>query len=399
MTNRSQYRPTQVTVDLAQIRANYRTLRSLVSKNAFFCPMVKANAYGHGDIEIGRALREEGASHLGVALIEEGIRLRNAGDKGEILFFGVSGLDDAEAILSFQLTPVICTWDQLRSFEKVLVDRKSKQLKVHLEFNTGMNRLGFAPGYARELMDWLRQRPHFQLEGICTHLLKGDDASSANGESAQQIAKFIEALKPFAGSGARAHVLNSAAAAQTLATRPEWRDELARLGFADFGARPGISLYGMQPTDSAKLDLKPALSWVSKIISVQSVKPGEAVSYNAAWRAKRDSIIGVIPAGYADGVWRHLSNRGSVLCRNRKVPIVGTVCMDYFMVDLTDVVSPHSPSEHLSVGAVVGEPVVLIGRQGEERITVEDIAREVGTISYEVFTRISERVPRVYSRQ
>lgn len=392
MTSSRDLRPTRAIIDLEKIRENFRTMRGLQSAGAFICPMVKANAYGHGDVEVSRALREAGTPHLGVALIEEGQRLRSAGDRGSILVFTVFTDDDsAGAMLDSELTPVAGDWSQLEALERVLNKSLGRKVPLHLEFNTGMNRLGFSPQEAPKLRAWLAARPSISLQGVCTHLLRGEDIGATESESRSQLESFNHVLAAFRGLEFSAHVFNSGAAA-AVAKRGVAGGGLAS-EFQPIGARPGIAIYGAEPSGQSELHLglRPALTWRSKLISVHRLAKGERVSYSATWRAARPSWIGVVPAGYADGYFRALSNRADVLYRGQRAPIAGMVCMDYFMIDLTDAGGGSAGDPR------PGEDVVLIGRQGANEIRGEELAERAGTISYEIFTNVSARVPREYT--
>jgi len=358
--------------------------------------MVKANAYGHGDVEVARALRAAGAAHLGVGLIEEGISLRLSGDQKPLLLFGLYNEASAHAVIEFDLTSVVSQWQQLYSLLLALKKRKSDssgRISVHLKFNTGMNRLGFAPSDAPKLREFFDSHPEFDLNGVCTHFLRGDDAGAEGGESEAQFHRFATVLRSFEGMSVTVHALNSSATAN-LWKRASDQKSLSADALWPVGVRPGIGLYGVQPSNDerAELPLKPVLTFKSQIVMIHQLKAGEKVSYNGTWQAKTDSVIGVVPVGYADGYFRALSNRGQVLCRGHRVSVAGTVCMDYFMIDLTGL--PTSGENPVAVG----EDVTLIGRQGEQEITATEVANLIGTIPYEVLTHIGERVPRVYVR-
>lgn len=385
-------RPTYAEVDRSRIRTNFLNLRSMVPDGTFVCPMIKASAYGHGDIEVAKVLREAGAPYVGVALIEEAIGIRQSGDKKSLLTFGLFDERGAEAIFEYQLTPAISDWYQLEALDKISERHGFSGTAVHIKFNTGMNRLGFRPDEAPRLREWLDTHPRFQLEGVCTHLLRGDDAGVPGGETESQLESFSKALLSFQGLKFYAHALNSSGTA-SLWNRHKKKAELGRGGMWPLGIRPGISLYGVQPStdEGVPLPVEPALSLKSQLVMVNRLAPGERVSYNATWRAARSSLVGVIPIGYADGYFRLFSNKASVLCRGIRVPVRGTVCMDYIMVDLTEVEACSGP-------IAPGEEVVLLGSQGRETILASELASLIGTIPYEVLTSISERVPRVYVR-
>jgi alanine racemase len=386
-----QFRPTIAEIDLDAIAANFRTLRKLVEDDAFFCPMVKADAYGHGDGEVANTLRLAGATHLGVATIEEGAALRAVGDQLAILVFGVFyEIQSARALLEGSLTPVLSSWAQVAALESALAERAELDysLRIHLKFNTGMNRLGFAVNEAPRLRAWLASHPRFRLEGVCTHLLCGEDADDSSGETARQFAEFATALEAFRGLRFHVHALNSAAlgAFKHFESARRLYDPTT---FGPLGARPGIAIYGAQGSERAllKLPLRPALQLKSRVEVVNHLRSGECVSYGAQWRTQRESWVGVVPIGYADGYLRALSNCGAVLCRGFRVPVIGMVCMDYIMIDMTDIVMPGEQVLH-------GDEVILIGKQ----LSVDELAARAGTISYELLTRLGSRVPKRYSR-
>jgi alanine racemase len=393
------HRQTYAEIDLGRLQSNFRTFRELLPEGTFICPMVKANAYGHGDVECARALRAVGARHLGVGLIEEGISLRLSGDLGSLLFFGVFQDESADAILEFDLTPVISSWHQLHALKASAQRRQVGQVKIHLKFNTGMNRLGFPVGEAEKLRKWIDENEMFRLDGLCTHLLRGADAGAPSGESESQLSVFAEAVRAFDGldpalHGMQLHVLNSSATLN-MWKRVSDKKNLTPGARWPIGARPGIGIYGVQPGQDEKFDtpLLPVMTFKSRLSMVHRLGTGERLSYNATWKATRPSVVGVVPAGYADGVMRVLSNKSKVLCRGHRAPIAGTVCMDYFMVDLTDV----EAATKSAVGEIgPGEEIVLFGEQSGEKVTAQELADLAGTIPYEILTRISERVTRIY---
>lgn len=367
MSSSLMLRQTVAEIDLSAFKSNLKKLKSLLPENEFFCPMIKANAYGHGSVEIAKFCEREGVEQVGVSLIEEAVALRQAGIKIEILVFGVfNDLQSAKVCLDYSLTPVISSSHQLNSLEQIASDR---ELNFHLKFDTGMNRLGFAVNQAQQLRTHIAKFSKWNLKGICTHLLKGDDAKDPGGFTAKQIKSFDSVVKNFNGLNVAFHAFNSSG--------------LISSGTKRYGARPGIAIYG------GVEGFKPVMTLKSKIVSTREVNIGESVSYNAIWVAKRKSLIGIVPIGYADGVHRALSNQLSVLVHEMRIPVVGTVCMDYVLVDLTDL-----KDQLPSLGE--GEEVVFFGRQGRAEISALEWAKILGTISYEIFTSISSRVPRMY---
>jgi alanine racemase len=367
-------RGTYAEIHLPHLVENCRRLRGLISPDAFFCPMVKANAYGHGDLEVAKALQDSGIENLGVVLVEEGVRLRSAGIVANILVFGTFDAVSASEAMRYDLTPVISSWTQLKTFEEQM--EGDAYLEIHIKFNTGMNRLGFEPEDAKKLAAVLAAQSRFQVVGICTHLLNGEDAGLSNGFSDQQRVSFESICKEFSNPKIQVHYLNSSALLMGMQK--------------NVGARPGISIYGIYPPTHKPppIELKPVLSLFTQIEIIHSVKMGQTVSYGGQWKAPRDSVIGVIPLGYADGYSRAFSNKGVMLCRGEKIFVRGIVCMDYVMVDLTDL------NAKSSIG--VGETVVVIGEQKKSKLSAQELADNSGTIPYEIVTRLSPRIPRTF---
>jgi alanine racemase len=368
-------RPTHITIDLQQLRHNFRQLKKLTPVDqSFICPMIKANAYGHGDVYVARALVEAGCEYLGVACVEEALVLFEAGVHSQILVFGFYGKEAAQEIIARGFIPVISNQDQLSHITSLA----KKRFPVHVKLNTGMNRLGFDPTQWESLLTSLATSPQLQIQGLLTHLHSGEDICAANGSaSVQQLTHFAQGVKLLGSATTQLHAYNSAAIASLYgAQRP-----------FTYGFRPGLLVYGIDPSPENHLSniISPVMSFKSKIVATQAVKSGDVVSYGGAWVAPQDTLIGVVPAGYGDGVSRSLSNKGHVIIRGKKHPIRGRVCMDYTMVDL-------GPNSSLSW---VGEEVVFIGQQGNEKITVQDLAQLTGLVNYELMTSISERVPRL----
>ena len=376
-------------VNLAHLKHNSELMYEISGRPKFFCPMVKANAYGHGDVQVAEALVGPKVSHLGVGLVEEAIRLRENNIRAPLLSFGMFDPVSCSAIIENDIIPVISDLPELEFLNEKLSKLPNRRLKIHLKFNTGMNRLGADISDADRILRFLRDNRKFQLEGICTHFLNGEDAGDPEGQSAVQLKKFFEVDEKFREFPHFIHALNSSAAANFFLRKKNNKVNMPTR-FSELGVRPGISLYGGQVTtqESGRLDLRPVMSLKSKIALLHSVSKGEVVSYGARWKAEKDSLIGVVPIGYADGYYRNLSNSGEVLCHGSKLPVIGTVCMDYFMIDLTSIAS-HKKIQK-------GDEVILFGKQNDIQILASDLAQKVGTISYEVLARISGRVPRVY---
>jgi alanine racemase len=357
--------------------------------------MIKANAYGHGVVPVAKALQSEGCFNLGVALFEEGRELRTSGiAEGQILvFYPLQTQADIDAALEYKLTPVISSWSSLELLEK---SPNVKNFDVHIKFNTGMNRLGFSVDQALRLQSFFNQSKKLKLRGVCTHLLAGEDFGAQKSRSLEQIEQFLQLRRLW--PQVSFHALNSSGLiALSCHAAP---------ALSDMGARPGLSLYGVRPeltntTPEAferwlRLDLRPVMNLSTTICHVQEVGAGQTVSYGGCFKAEKNSIIGIVGVGYADGYFRHFSNVGAMLWRGRRVPVSGTVCMDFTMLDLTEVCAKQGIQSQAILGEILGEEVVVLGSQSSETITADKMARMIGTNPYEIFTNVSQRVPRMF---
>ncbi len=386
------YRRSVAEIDLRRIEQNFLAFKSLYPPGTFICPMVKANAYGHGDVEVSKSLRHAGASALGVALVEEGEKLRRSGDNDPILVFGPADATASEAMLRENLTPVASSFDQLDGLVSAHSVLGMGRLGLHFEFNTGMNRLGFEPDEVPRLRSWLADHADFRLDGVCTHLYSGNDAGEKSGESNLQLEVFSKIVDGFSDQrDLIVHTLNSSSSIN-IWKRLQDKKEMPQSARRAMGLRPGIGIYGVPPgnDEHALIGLKPVMTVKTHIAGLHRIKAGEKVSYGPTWTAKRDSLIATLPFGYADGYRRGLSNKSSVLVRGQRAPQAGTICMDYFMIDITDL-EAATPFK-------IGEEVVLLGEQGRESITADELAGLSGTIAYEILTGLSDRVARTYLR-
>ena len=334
--------------------------------------MVKANAYGHGDVQVVQHLESLGCPRFGVGLVEEGIRLRTkANSKAEVFVFGFTGDEAVRELLHHCLTPVVSDFSQLESLEKLTTNSTALQLKI----NTGMNRLGFVAKDIKKLLEILNNSKKLKVVGVGTHLMSSEDLADPQGHSRQQLGQFEQLLKEMSSLPfSQLHAYNSSGAAQAMQLG-DFQKQHA------YGLRIGLGLYGLLACDgSLQTKLSPVMSLKSKIVAIQQVKKNQAVSYGATWTAPRDSQIGIVPIGYADGVPTQLSNRGIVHVGEHSVSIVGRVCMDYTMVDVTDCVN------------AIDQEVVFFGKKQK----ATQVAVQASTIGYDVLTRISERVPRLF---
>lgn len=372
-------------VDLDAIRSNVRALAARVH-GAEIVAVVKAEAYGHGAPEVAAAALEGGATRLAVALPEEGVALRAAGfpESVPILVLGATPPAHAATVVQHRLEQVVSS----RKLVEALATearRLGVRARVHLKVDTGMGRLGFKPGEdAIQAAQLIASAETLELVGVMTHLAESESEDTAF--TLEQLRQFREVLRQLSDRGipfGSAHAANSAAAT---------RFAEARFSYV----RTGIMMYGLYPgrTCVGEVELRPALSWKARICHIKRVDPGTSVGYGRTYVTSRDEVIATVPVGYADGLRRVLSNKGEVLVDGIRAPIVGNICMDQFMVRI-----PQSlASEVGDLETLLGREVVLIGRQGEEEISADEVASLLGSINYEVVTGISWRVPRVYLR-
>jgi alanine racemase len=360
------YRPTWADVDLAAIRQNAGVLKP---ETAELMAVVKANGYGHGDVEVAGAAIDAGATWVGVALVEEGLRLRGAGIEVPILVLSELPTGSEAVALAHRLTPTL--------YSQAGIERLSAAARgpvpIHVKVDTGMHRVGVWPledasGFALRV-----QQAGLEVEGLFTHFARSEEDEVTTKE---QLDRFLEVADAVRSVGVFPRLLHAANSGATI-LYPESHLDLVR---------PGIALYGIEPGPGvgAGPDLRPAITWRSQVSAVKRLEAGEATSYGHLYRLERDAWVATVPVGYADGYPRQLTNRGEVLIGGRRCRIAGTVTMDQLIVDCGD-----EPVR-------VGEEVVLIGSQGNERIEAEGLGRLFGTIGYEIVARIGDRVPRRY---
>ena len=371
-------------IDLGALCRNLARMRAIVGPKVAIYGVVKADAYGHGAVAVAGALAPL-VDALAVSLVEEGLELRGAGITCPILVLGAYYGSTQSEVLEEGLTPVIYDIGELQRFGSAPRRRRPKRREllpgsglqprwpVHVKIDTGMNRLGIQPQALPGFLELVARYPHLELTGVCTHFASADlQRASATRE---QIARFQSCLRDAAARGMIpevVHAANSAAAVRF----PEARYR---------AIRPGLALYGAMPSAVvARPELEPVLALRTKIMALHEVAAGQGVSYGGLWRPARKARVATLPIGYADGYPRHI--RGAqVLIRGLRAPVVGAVCMDMMMVDVSRV-----------PGASVGDQVTLIGRDDGEVITIDQIARWADTASYEILCGISKRVPRIY---
>lgn len=367
-------RPTQAEINIAAIKHNMNQIRSLVPATTSITAVVKANAYGHGAIPISRAALAAGADSLAVAIPEEGIELRQAGLTVPILLLGLILPEQAQLTVDSDLTATVCFSKQLSALAaaaRIAGKRSSVMIKV----DTGMNRIGLAPEALLSFVAQALSYPELEVRGVFTHLASADSADKEYAD--RQLATFHYALSQLAHAGITLPAVSAGNSAAIIDLPSSYFNTI----------RPGIMLYGLPPSHDMHnlLQLQPAMKLLTKVVYVKEALPGAPVSYNCTYSCGEKTWLATLPLGYADGYHRALSNKAYVLIGGKRRPVVGRVCMDQIIVDIGPVCD-----------VAIGDEAVLFGHQGDEVITVTELADLAGTINYELVCSISARVPRVY---
>ncbi len=366
-------RPARLEISLNAISHNLGVVRSLVGDGVRVIAVVKAEAYGHGALRAAHACRRAGADMLAVALVEEGIALRQQGILTPILVMGAFLPSQAQEFVAWRLTPAVMSLEQATALSAA-AHRLRVELSAHLKVDTGMSRGGLRHDSLRELLPQLAALPALRYEGIMSHL--ADPANSAEFTDRQRklFADAVAQVTAVLGPVPYQHLAASAA----ICCRPDCHFTAVRPGNMLYGALEDVPTKGRPP-------LRPAMALKACIALLKPALAGEVVSYGCTYRVPRDTTLAVVPVGYADGYPRALSSQAEALVGGQRCPLVGRVCMDSVMVDVGGVPTCR-----------VGDEVVLLGRQGEETITVEELARRAGTITQEIMARMGSRLPRVY---
>jgi len=362
-------------IDLDAIAYNVRAFRRHVGERVEVFAVVKANAYGHGAAPVARAALEAGATRLAVHRLSEGIELRQGGIEAPVLIMGYTPPAAAESAVRWRLTPSLITAE----FALALAARAQAAgviVPVHLKVDTGMGRYGLMPGEAPEFAAWLQGLDGIRLEGVFTHFATADAADQV--QLRRQLGVFDDVLAALRAAGITplAHAANSAATMHLPGSHLQ-------------AVRVGIAMYGLEPSSEwpPLFEIRPALTLKSRVSRVRDLPAGSGISYGHTYVTSAPATVALVPVGYGDGYHRVLSNRASVLIRGQRAPVRGRVCMDQFVVDVTQL-----------PGVAQDDEVVLVGRQGKEQVRAEEVAQLAGTINYEVTTSLLPRVARVYVR-
>jgi len=368
--------PTWVEINLDAIANNVKNIKKLIGEEKELMAVVKGNAYGHDVLEIASVVLNNGATRLAVARLEEGIFLRKSGITVPILVLGLTLKQQAELLVSYNITPTVSEYEMIEKLSDSAF-KEDKIVKVHLKVDTGMGRIGISPNHVKNFIKKVKVLKNVEIEGIFTHFSVADEKDKTYTE--KQFKKFMEVLTILEKEEIRIpvkHVGNSA----TLLDLPHmWLDLV----------RPGISVYGLYPSTEVQKTVKlmPAHSFKTQIVFLKKLPQGESIGYGRTYTTKKKrTVVASLPIGYADGYNRLLSNQGEVLVRGKRFPIIGRICMDQTMIDVTDLPQVE-----------IGDEVILWGRQGQEKISVEEIADKIGTINYEiVHMPDKKRVPKLF---
>jgi alanine racemase len=371
-------RPTVARVDLEALKTNYRAIlehlrRERPTQAPGLIGVVKANAYGHGAAQVGRALEDAGADLLACADIEEGATLRAAGVRADILIFGALSVSDLDGLFDCRLTPTISSPGAARAVQAAAA-RYKQRVRYHLKIDTGMNRLGFRFDNLRRSLPELLRSDNLDLDAVFTHFATADDPASTLFDEQRQ--RFDRVLADLQTLGARPRFRHAANSAAVVRDPRVWFERV----------RPGLLLYGIVPPPlTSTIPLTPVMTLTSRVTAVKGLRAGEITGYGARFTAPEPMTIAIVPAGYADGLDLRLAGRGCVLIRGRRAPIIGSVCMDMIMIDVTGLdVSP-------------GDEVVFIGHQNGDTIDAREMAATIGSIPWEIVCRVGSRIERVYT--
>jgi len=362
--------PTFAQIDLGAIEHNFREIRSQLPESVRIMAVVKADAYGHGAVEVTKRLIQAGANYFAVANLAEGESLRLSGINAPILLLSETVPELADEVIRLNLTQTVYTYEMAKTLSEI-AKKENRKVKIHIKIDTGMNRIGMDEIAVVDLVKQIRKLPNLEIEGVFTHFSNGEEENLTK----EQLKKFNQALEAIDG-----HKIPMRHAANSAATLSGSWGELNMI-------RIGLTLYGLYPEGvkaNPRVKLRPALAFKTKVVYLKKVPAGTPISYGGTYRTKQATQIATLPVGYADGFSRGLSNKGKVVIRGKIYPVVGRVCMDLTLVEAGD--DPIA----------VGDEVYLIGRQGNAEVSADEVAHMLSTINYEIVCSIGKRVPRVY---
>ncbi len=367
-------RPAYLEIDLQALASNVKNIKGKLGKQVELLAVVKAEGYGHGAYDVSKVALKNGAGSLGVAFLEEGIELREKGIKAPILILSPEFFGREKELIAYDLQPVVTDWDFVKNLNRE-AGKQDKIAQVYIKIDTGMRRYGIEPCSAPAFVKGIQKLKNIKLKGILSQFSTTEDTDKDFAE--RQLRLFKKAVKQVEELNGNRLVRSIANSGAFLKLPQSYFDQV-RLGILTYGIYPS-------PKDIKRVKVYPVMSLKSKIVQIKEVQKGESVGYARTFIIKRKTKIGTIPLGYADGYPWQLSNRGKVLVKGKKVSIIGRICMDAFMVDLTALPDVKT-----------GEEVVLLGKQGKERINAHQIAEWADSFSYEIVSRMGKRLPRVY---
>lgn len=375
------YRPTWADISLDALYHNIEQVRSGLKPGTKILASVKANAYGHGVIEIARAVERYGLDYLGVAFLDEALQLRREGIVLPILVLGYVAPEHLELAQQHNVTIALYREDQLHAASKLDLNGR-RPLKVHIKADTGMGRLGvLGKDETLSFIERARALRAVEVEGVFTHYSKADEADKTY--TALQYERFHELESHIRQKGWEIPIIHAANSAGSMDT-PQWSGDMVRLGIAMYGLYPSVEV------EKVRIQLQPVLSLKTKLVHTKQVPANWGISYGARYYSAADEWIGTLPIGYADGFSRMLTGKAEVLLHGKRIPVVGAICMDQCMVSLEQLKGAYPLHDLLD------QEVVLIGKQGDEIITTEELADKIGTINYELTCMLASRVPRRY---
>jgi alanine racemase len=379
------HRATFAEINLKAFKHNLQNLKKITEPDTGIMAVIKADAYGHGSLPCAKAAVDSGVDYIGVGIIEEGIELRKNGITEPILILGSIFPDEAADLIRYDLATILCT-NHLAEVLAKEAEKQKKNVIVHIKVDTGMNRLGVLPENLLSLIQTINKLPILKLEALSTHFSSADDEDTSI--TTQQIKLFQKTLTELQEAGVTIPTLTHLANTSALLRFPESRSKMVRPGLILYGALPSPVLNSIAHEIYQKENLKifqPVMQLKSKIILLKSIQKGQPLSYSRKHFTQKDSIIATLPIGYADGLHRNLSNNMEVLIKGKRAHQVGTICMDMILIDVTEIPDVQ-----------MGDEVVVFGKQDEEEIQVEDLAKRSNTIPYEILCNVGKRVPRVY---